>query len=241
MVVAETVAQAKDAAEAVVVKYEPLDTSVVTPAAADASAPRLYDHVGNVCVDADVGDRDATRVGPTRLEQQAGLPRGEGHGAHRAHRHARGRAGRAVDPARDVDRDHREAGRGERIDAGRRGVDERAAQPRAEHRVDDELRGVIYRWLKEHGHTRAARVFLEIEVLPGRALRKVTTFVRPKGRVLSTRVDEREVLGGALLGRGHPRQLLEGGGGVYERVPVHSNASGKNPLLLNPSCGSLTQ
>ncbi len=57
----------------------------------------------------------------------------------------------------------------------------------------DDLRGVIYRWLKDHGHTRAAQVFLVIEVIPGQVLRKVTTFVRPSGRVLSTRVEEREV------------------------------------------------
>jgi carbon-monoxide dehydrogenase large subunit len=60
MVVAETLAQAKDAAEQVVVDYEALAPVTVTRDAAKADAPRLYDHVGNVCVDADVGDAAAT-------------------------------------------------------------------------------------------------------------------------------------------------------------------------------------
>jgi carbon-monoxide dehydrogenase large subunit len=60
MVVAETVAQAKDAAERIEVEYEPLKPVVAGRAAAEAQAPRLYDMVGNVCIDADVGDVAAT-------------------------------------------------------------------------------------------------------------------------------------------------------------------------------------
>ena len=74
MVVAETVAQAKDASEAIVVDYEPLDTSVVTPNAADASAARLYDHVGNVCVDADVGDANASLVASAPSTSPSSIP-----------------------------------------------------------------------------------------------------------------------------------------------------------------------
>ena len=60
MVVAETVAQAKDAAERIEVEYEPLKPVVAGRAAAEAQAPQLYDKVGNVCIDADVGDVAAT-------------------------------------------------------------------------------------------------------------------------------------------------------------------------------------
>ena len=51
MVIAETVAQAKDAAEAVVVEYEALQPVTATAAAAQAGAPRLYQEVANVCID----------------------------------------------------------------------------------------------------------------------------------------------------------------------------------------------
>src|SRR5262245_853341 len=56
MVVAETEAAARDAAERVAVEYEPLAALVAGKAAAEADAVRLYDDVANVCVDADVGD-----------------------------------------------------------------------------------------------------------------------------------------------------------------------------------------
>src|ERR1041385_7311314 len=59
-VVAETGAQAKDAAERIEVEYEPLKPVVAGRAAAEAQAPQLYDMVGNVCIDADVGDVAAT-------------------------------------------------------------------------------------------------------------------------------------------------------------------------------------
>ena len=60
MVVAETVAQAKDAAERIEVEYEPLKPVVAGRDAVEAQAPQLYDKVGNVCIDADVGDVAAT-------------------------------------------------------------------------------------------------------------------------------------------------------------------------------------
>ena len=62
MVVAETVAQAKDAAESVIVDYEALKPVTATAAAAQAGAPKLYDQVANVCIDADVGDIEATKT-----------------------------------------------------------------------------------------------------------------------------------------------------------------------------------
>jgi carbon-monoxide dehydrogenase large subunit len=60
MVVAETVAAARDAAERVVVDYEQLTPVVGALAAALPQAVRLYDDVANVCIDADVGDPAAT-------------------------------------------------------------------------------------------------------------------------------------------------------------------------------------
>jgi aerobic carbon-monoxide dehydrogenase large subunit len=60
MVVAETLAAARDAAERVAVAYEPLAPVIATRAAVEPHAARLYDDVANVCVDADVGDPAAT-------------------------------------------------------------------------------------------------------------------------------------------------------------------------------------
>ena len=58
----ESVAAAKDAAERVVVDYEPLDPVVATPVTAQLGAPQLYDHCSNVCIDADVGNVEATKA-----------------------------------------------------------------------------------------------------------------------------------------------------------------------------------
>ncbi len=71
MVVAETLAQAKDAAEAIAVDYETLDQISATPAAAQSGVPRLYDHVGNICIDADIGDVEATKAAFARAAQVA--------------------------------------------------------------------------------------------------------------------------------------------------------------------------
>lgn len=61
IVVAETVAQAKDMAELVQVDFEPLPASVATAAAAEPDAPRMWDDSpGNVIIDGDEGDREAT-------------------------------------------------------------------------------------------------------------------------------------------------------------------------------------
>ncbi len=59
-VIAETVAQAKDAAEKVVVDYEPLPAVIDAKAAVDTGAPRLYDDLPNIMIDAEVGDAAAT-------------------------------------------------------------------------------------------------------------------------------------------------------------------------------------
>ena len=64
---------AKDAAEHVVVEYEPLQAIVDTVAAARPDAPRLYDGVPNVCIDADVGDMDATAAAFARATYVAKL------------------------------------------------------------------------------------------------------------------------------------------------------------------------
>jgi carbon-monoxide dehydrogenase large subunit len=60
MVVAESLAAARDAAERVVIEYTPLQPVTVTAAAAQPGAPQLYDDVNNICIDADVGDVEAT-------------------------------------------------------------------------------------------------------------------------------------------------------------------------------------
>ena len=58
-VVAETKAQAKDAAEAVELDIDPLDAVTEASAAAAPGAPQLYDHVpGNVVLDFRYGDAD---------------------------------------------------------------------------------------------------------------------------------------------------------------------------------------
>ncbi len=59
-VIAETVAQAKDAAEAVTVDYELLPAVVDATAAVAKDAPRLYDDLPNIMIDAEVGDAKAT-------------------------------------------------------------------------------------------------------------------------------------------------------------------------------------
>jgi carbon-monoxide dehydrogenase large subunit len=60
MVVAETVAIAKDAAERVAIDYEPLDAVIDAVAAAEPDAPQLWDGGANVLIDAQVGDAAAT-------------------------------------------------------------------------------------------------------------------------------------------------------------------------------------
>ena len=59
-VVAETIAQAKDAAEKVIVEYEPLPAVTDAKVAVEGSAPRLYDDLPNIMIDAEVGDAKAT-------------------------------------------------------------------------------------------------------------------------------------------------------------------------------------
>jgi len=61
MVVAETLAAAKDGAERVAVDYEPLPAVTDGVAAAAPDAPRVWEHMpSNVCVDAETGDAAAT-------------------------------------------------------------------------------------------------------------------------------------------------------------------------------------
>jgi carbon-monoxide dehydrogenase large subunit len=59
-VIAETVAQAKDAAEMVVVDYAPLPAVIDAKDAVAKDAPRLYDDLPNIMIDAEVGDAKAT-------------------------------------------------------------------------------------------------------------------------------------------------------------------------------------
>ena len=59
-VIAETIAAAKDAAEKVHVDYEPLPAVIEATAAVVPGAPRLYDDLPNIMIDAEVGDAAAT-------------------------------------------------------------------------------------------------------------------------------------------------------------------------------------
>ena len=61
MVIAESISEAKNAAERVRVDFEPLPAVTDTVAAAGADAPQLWDEASsNVCIDAEVGDAAAT-------------------------------------------------------------------------------------------------------------------------------------------------------------------------------------
>jgi aerobic carbon-monoxide dehydrogenase large subunit len=59
-VIAQTVAAAKDAAEQVRVDYEPLPAVTEATNAVETDAPRLYDDLPNIMIDAEVGDAAAT-------------------------------------------------------------------------------------------------------------------------------------------------------------------------------------
>jgi aerobic carbon-monoxide dehydrogenase large subunit len=59
-VIAEAVAAAKDAAERIVVEYELLPTVIDAKAAIEPDAPRLYDDLPNIMIDAEIGDAAAT-------------------------------------------------------------------------------------------------------------------------------------------------------------------------------------
>jgi carbon-monoxide dehydrogenase large subunit len=74
MVVAETLAAAKDAAELIEIDYEPLPAVTATAAAAEPDAPRLWDDApSNVCLDADVGDKAAADVAFARAAHVVSL------------------------------------------------------------------------------------------------------------------------------------------------------------------------
>ena len=61
VVIAETLAQAKDGAEQVQVDYEVLPSVVAPVAALDTGAPQVHDEApGNLCLDWEIGDKAAT-------------------------------------------------------------------------------------------------------------------------------------------------------------------------------------
>jgi aerobic carbon-monoxide dehydrogenase large subunit len=59
-VIAETITAAKDAAERIVVDYQPLPAVTEANAATEPAAPRLYDDMPNIMIDAEIGDAAAT-------------------------------------------------------------------------------------------------------------------------------------------------------------------------------------
>jgi len=58
-VIAESVTAAKDAAERIIVDYEPLPAVTDAKAAVELGAPQLYDDLPNIMIDAEVGDAAA--------------------------------------------------------------------------------------------------------------------------------------------------------------------------------------
>jgi carbon-monoxide dehydrogenase large subunit len=74
MVIADTVAAAKDGAERVAVDYEPLPAMSMATVAAEPNAPRVReDRASNVCLDAEVGDRQVTEDAFARAAHVAKL------------------------------------------------------------------------------------------------------------------------------------------------------------------------
>jgi carbon-monoxide dehydrogenase large subunit len=74
-VVAETLAQAKDAAEAVAVDVEPLPAVTLASEGAKAGAPQLYDDVpGNIALDYHFGDADKTAAAFSAAAHVVKLP-----------------------------------------------------------------------------------------------------------------------------------------------------------------------
>ncbi len=85
MVIAETLAEAKDAADLVAVEYEPLAAVTDTLAACEADAPLVWEEFGsNVCIDATAGDSAAAEAAfahaahvvrlDTRISRITGVP-----------------------------------------------------------------------------------------------------------------------------------------------------------------------
>ena len=85
MVVANTVAQAKDAAERLHIAYDPLPAVALAADALKPGAPQLWDEApGNLCVDIEVGDEAATAAAfahaahvvrlETRVQRVTGVP-----------------------------------------------------------------------------------------------------------------------------------------------------------------------
>src|SRR5438034_4509712 len=74
MVVAETPAQAQDAAEAVSIDWEPLEAIVHANDALKAGAPQLWDHIpGNRTLEAHLGDAAATEAAFARAAHRVRL------------------------------------------------------------------------------------------------------------------------------------------------------------------------
>jgi carbon-monoxide dehydrogenase large subunit len=74
IVVAETIAAAKDAAELIEVGYEVRPAVIDTRAAAHAEAPRVWDEApSNVCIDGEMGDERATATAFARAKHIAKL------------------------------------------------------------------------------------------------------------------------------------------------------------------------
>ena len=74
IVVAETLAAAKDAAELVDITWEPLPAVTLAAQAIEPAAPRLWDHVpNNIALDAEIGDASATDAAFARAAHRVKL------------------------------------------------------------------------------------------------------------------------------------------------------------------------
>ena len=74
LVVAETAAQARDAADLIEVDYEPRSAAVETGKALDPGQPLVWDdHPGNLCFDWEIGDRAAAERGMAAARHRVSL------------------------------------------------------------------------------------------------------------------------------------------------------------------------
>ena len=100
------------------------------------------DDIEDAIRDADLGKPQVAAMGASGEEEMAGLEAEEGNCRCGAHRHAPDRARRAVDAARDVDRDDRQSACVYRFDQRGELAFDRPGEPRTKERVDDNVSAI---------------------------------------------------------------------------------------------------
>jgi hypothetical protein len=99
--------------------------------------PDLLEHAG---IDADIGDTHPAAMLASGHQQMRRFAAEEGHGLHGVDRSAHHGAGRTVDPARQVDSEHRRAVGVDRLDHLERVALDGTVEPGTEQRIDDQRR-----------------------------------------------------------------------------------------------------